>query len=150
MCVDVGGRTQMARAYRRTGRCLPKEPATQRSLRLFQKNSLDTYQITARSPQKSYHIKGDEFERAYKDYLSDFRSWKHQPHAQKWLIFPRNVGPNLSIDETAFTNGDLYTIISNKDAHGRKGALVAIVSGTKVENVVEAIQQIHRYGRTFK
>ena len=108
---------------------------------------MDTSPITARSLQKPYHIKGDEFERAYKDYLSDFRSWKHQPHAQKWLIFPRNIGPNLSIDETAFTNGDLYTIISNKDAHGRKGALVAIVSGTKVENVVEAIQQIHWYLR---
>lgn len=54
---------------------------------------------------------------------------------------------NLSIDETAFTNGDLYTIISNKDAHGRKGALLAIVSGTKVEDVVAAIQKIHWYLR---
>ena len=108
---------------------------------------MDTSPITARSLQKPYHIKGDEFERAYKNHLSDFRNWKHQPHAQKWLIFPRNIGPNLSIDETAFTNGDLYTIISNKEAHGRKGALVAIVSGTKVEDVVEAIRQIHWYLR---
>ena len=108
---------------------------------------MDTSPITARSLQKPYHINGDEFERAYKDYLSDFRKWKHQPHAQKWLIFPRNIGPNLCIDETALSNGDLYTIVSNKDAHGRKGALVAIVSGTKVEDVVSALLRIHWYLR---
>lgn len=108
---------------------------------------MDTSPITARSLQKPYHIKADEFVRAYKDYLSDFRTWKHQSHTQKWLIFPRNIGANLSIDETAFTNGDLYTIISNKDAHGHKGTLLAIVSGTKVEDVVAVIQKIHWYLR---
>lgn len=147
MCVVASGRIWKARAYQKTGIWLPKAPATQRSLRLFKKNSLDTSPITARSLQKPYHIKADEFGRAYKDYLSDFRTWKHQSHTQKWLIFPRNMVANLSIDETAFTNGDLYTIISNKDAHGRKGALLAIVSGTKVEDVVAAIQKIHWYLR---
>ena len=73
------------------------------------------------------------------------RRWKHREHAQKWLVFPKNIGPNLSIDETALSNGDLYTIVSNKDAHGRKGALVAIVSGTKVE--VDALNSLV-YART--
>ena len=108
---------------------------------------MDTSPITARSLQKPYHVKGDEFERAYKEHLSDFRSWKHKEHAQKWLVFPKNIGPNLSIDETALSNGDLYTIVSNKDAHGRKGALVAIVSGTKVDDVVDALLRIHWYLR---
>lgn len=80
--------------------------------------------------------------------MSDFRTWKHKSHTQKWLIFPRHIGPNLGIDETALSNGDLYTIISNKDAHGRKGALVAIVSDTKVEDVVKAVMQIHWYLRS--
>lgn len=53
------------------------------------------------SLQKPYHIKGKDFERAYKDYLSDFRTWKHLGHASKYLIFPRNLGPNVTIDETA-------------------------------------------------
>ena len=68
---------------------------------------MDTSPITARLLQKPYHIKGDEFERAYKDHLSDFRTWKHREHAQKWLVFPKNIGPNLSIDETALSNGDI-------------------------------------------
>lgn len=109
---------------------------------------MDTCPITARSLQRPYHIKGDEFERAYKEHLSDFKTWKHRGHARQWLVFPRNIGPNLSIDETAFSNGDLYTIVSNKDAHCRKGCLVAIVRGTKVEDVVAALKQIHWYLRS--
>ena len=100
------------------------------------------------SLQKPYHIKGKDFERAYKDYLSDFRTWKHLGHASKYLIFPRNLGPNVTIDETALSDGELYTIISNKDAHGGKGALIAIVKGTKVEDVVEALNKIFWYERS--
>ena len=103
---------------------------------------MDTTPITARSLQKPYKINADEFERAYKDHLSDYRTWEHLPHAKQWLIFPDNIGPHLSIDETALSNGELYTIVSNKDAHGKKGALVAIVLGTKVEDVVAALQRI--------
>ncbi|MCD8313562.1 MAG: transposase, partial [Bacteroidales bacterium] len=54
----------------------------------------------------------------------------------------QNVGPRLSIDETTLSNGDLYTVVSNKDVHGQKGALVAIVSGTKAEDVNRALWTI--------
>ena len=103
---------------------------------------MDTSPITARSLQKPYHIKGDEFERAYKDFLSGYRTWKELAHADQWLVFWKNIGPNLSIDETSLSDGELYTIVSNKDAHGGKGAVVAIVRGTKVEDVVAALKRI--------
>lgn len=48
----------------------------------LRKNCLDTFPITARSLQKPYHIKGDDFERAYKDFLSGYRSWKELSHAE--------------------------------------------------------------------
>ena len=48
-------------------------------------------------------------------------------------MFPKNIGPNLSIDETALSNGDLYTIVSNKDAHGRKGALLDLPNTKMVQ-----------------
>lgn len=85
---------------------------------------MDTSPITARSLQKPYHIKADEFERAYKDFLSGYRTWKELSHAEEWLVFYKNIGPHLSIDETALSDGELYTIISNKAAHGGKGAIV--------------------------
>ena len=58
------------------------------------------------------------------------------------MIFPENIGPRLSIDETALSQGELYTIITNKKAKGKKGALVAILSGTKVEPIVEQLLKI--------
>lgn len=92
---------------------------------------LETLPITARSFEKDYYIDGDEFGRAYKDHISGFRTWEELDHADEWLIFPKNVGPHVSIDETCLSTGEVYTIISNKDAHGRKGCIIAIVKGTK-------------------
>lgn len=40
------------------------------------------------------------------------------------------------------THGELYTIITNKAAKGRKGSIVAIVAGTKAEHVISIIEKI--------
>jgi transposase len=49
------------------------------------------------------------------------------------------MGEYLYIDETAFTNGELYTIVTNKKAKGKKGALVAMIKGTKAETVLRIL-----------
>lgn len=41
----------------------------------------------------------------------------------------------MSIDETAVSKDELYTIITNKDAHGGKGALIAILEGIKASSI---------------
>jgi len=74
--------------------------------------------------------------------LSDFPDWDQKDHADKWLVFPDNVGQKLSIDEISVTNGELYTIVTNKQAKGGKGALVAIVAGTKSSTVTEVLKKI--------
>lgn len=81
-------------------------------------------------------------QRQYKDYLSDFKSWSQKSHATDWLLFPENIGQHLSLDETAFSNGDLYTILTNKEAKGKKGAIVAMVKGTKAEAVIKILHKI--------
>lgn len=58
------------------------------------------------------------------------------------MLYPQNIGERLSIDETAFTNGDLYTILSNKSARGKKGTLVAMVKGTKSDVIIEILKKI--------
>lgn len=58
------------------------------------------------------------------------------------MLFPENIGEYLSIDETAFSNGDLYTIVTNKKAKGKKGALLAMIRGTKADTVVEILLKI--------
>jgi len=78
----------------------------------------------------------------YKDFLSDFKAWDQKSHAKKWLIFPKNIGKSLSIDETSLSNGELYTILTNKSGKGRKGTIVAMVAGTKADTVIEVIEKI--------
>ncbi|WP_420793184.1 ISAon1 family transposase [Polaribacter ponticola] len=81
-------------------------------------------------------------QRQYKDHLSDFKQWNQKSHAKQWLLFPKNIGKYISIDETAFSNGDLYTIVTNKNAKGKKGALIAMIKGTKAETVIKILQKI--------
>ena len=78
----------------------------------------------------------------YRVYLSGFLEWSEREHADKWLLFPENIGPYLSIDETSLSDDELYTIITNKEAKGRKGSIVAIIRGTKAEDVIEVLLKI--------
>lgn len=86
-----------------------------------------------------YKVDGKRFQKQYKNHLSEFKDWDQREHAADWLLYPENMGVSLSIDETAFTNGELYTIITNKSAKGQKGCLVAMVKGTKTDDVVDIL-----------
>lgn len=49
------------------------------------------------------------------------------------------------MDETCLSNGDVYTILTNKAAKGRKGALVAMIRGIATDVVSEILRRIpHR------
>ena len=102
---------------------------------------MDKYPISSKSLEKHYHIDGNQFSQQYKEHLSDFTQWDQKSHAHKWMIFPENIGANLIIDETSLTNGELYTIITNKAAKGQKGALVAMIQGTRSENIISILKK---------
>lgn len=68
--------------------------------------------------------------------------WEQKEHADKWILFEKNCGAKLSIDEIAVTNGELYTIVTNKKANGGKGSLVAIAAGTKATEVISILKKI--------
>ena len=103
---------------------------------------MDTYPVTARSLGLFYWTDGDTLERAYKEHLSGFMEWEDRGHADKYLLFEENFGLHMSIDETSTKDGELFTILSNKDGHGRKGSIAAIVRGTRVEDVVDALMKV--------
>ena len=98
--------------------------------------------MTCRTLEDYYHIDAHTFEKQYKEVLSGYRRWSELTHADEWLVFPDNIGENLAIDETSLSNGELYTIVTNRDRHGGEGCLVAIVSGTKSEDVIRALEEI--------
>ena len=74
--------------------------------------------------------------------MSDFHQWDQLPHATDWVLFEENIGSFLSIDETALSQGELYTVITNKEAKGKKGALVAMIKGTNSDTIRRVLEQI--------
>ena len=58
------------------------------------------------------------------------------------FFFQRTSAPCLSLDETALSQGELYTVITNKAAKGKKGALVAMIKGTQSETVRSILEKI--------
>jgi len=58
------------------------------------------------------------------------------------LIYPENFGSRMSIDETSLQNGELYTIVTNKDAKGKKGVLAALIKGTKSSVITDALRTV--------
>lgn len=87
-------------------------------------------------------MSGRKLQRQYKDYLSDFKKWDQLKHSKEYLVFPNNIGKHLSLDETALSHGELYTVLTNKSAKGKAGTIVAIIAGTSSEKVMEVLRKI--------
>jgi len=79
--------------------------------------------------------------------MSDFNDWNQKAHAKDYLLYPENIGEHLSIDETSMSQGELYTIVTNKNAKGKKGSIVAMISGTKAETVINVLNKIPKNKR---
>lgn len=102
---------------------------------------MDNETITAHQIGYTYMINSSTFAKRYKDTLSDFETWEQKEHASEWILLPQNVGKEQGIDETSLQS-ELYTIVHNKDAHGRKGAIIAVVKGTNPADVLRVLMQL--------
>ena len=90
---------------------------------------------------KANKLHPQTLEKQYKETLSDFREWEQKMNAEA-LVYPENFGEWMSIDETALYQGELYTIITNKDRLGKKGCLAALIKGTKNAVVSKALERV--------
>ena len=102
---------------------------------------MDSHPVPAMAVAEHYGMDGERLERQYKEHLSGYRDWDQLGHAEDWLLFPENMGRMLSIDETAPSQGELYTIVNNKESHNGKGTIVAIVRETKSEDVITVLER---------
>ncbi len=103
---------------------------------------LDTKPVSCKSVGDYFGVNGVLLEEQYRDHLSNFHDWDQLAHANDWILFEDNVGPFLSLDETALSQGELYTVLTNKEAKGKKGALVAMIKGTNSETVRTILEKI--------
>ena len=115
-----------------------KTPGTRLSneFSAFLKGFLDNYPIDSPSLEKHYGVKGSTIQRYYKNNLSNYRQWDQLAHCEKYILFPENISPYLSIDETSVSQGELYTIVTNKLKGGKKGGLVAVIKGTNSKDII--------------
>lgn len=102
---------------------------------------MDTYPVTAQCVGRFFRTDGKYLSRAYKEHLSGFEGWEQKPHADGWVLLEENMGERLGIDETMLHH-DLFTFLSNKDGHCKKGTLIAAVKGTTVRDVTKQLDRI--------
>lgn len=86
-------------------------------------------------------------ERQYRNNLSGYLRWDQLPHAEDYLLFEKNIGAYVCIDEVALSRGELYTILTNKEGHGRKGSLIAIIKGTDFRTISSVLLKLPRRRR---
>lgn len=108
---------------------------------------MDNTPVSCKSLSVYYHVDGKQLGEQYRSHLSGFMDWDQLGHAEDWILFKKNVGPYLSIDEVALTQGELYTVVTNKSGKGQKGTLVAMVSGTVSDRVIEVLKRIPKRSR---
>lgn len=103
---------------------------------------MDNHPISSFNLGQYFGVDGKQLQQQYKEHISDYHSWDQKSHAKQWMLFEHNLSPHLSIDETALSNGELYTIVTNKEARGRKGTIVAMIKGVQAEKIIEVLQRI--------
>ena len=94
--------------------------------------------MSIKSVAEFMHLKANVLNDYYKNHLSGFHSWNQKKHSEEFTLYACNLGEHLAIDESSLSNGELYTIVTNKDGHGRKGTLVAMVKGVKSDFIMRS------------
>ena len=87
-----------------------------------------------------YLINPNTLRRHFRKNTSGFATWGQKEHCEDYLIFPKNTGPLLSIDEVSLSKGELYTFVTNKEGRGKKGSMVACVKGTLAKDITDVLQ----------
>lgn len=108
---------------------------------------MDNHAISCNTLGELFGMDGDSFERQYRNHLSEYKTWDQRGHAEEWILFPKNIGAYIGIDEVALSQGELYTVVINKEAHGRKGSVIAIIHGTDAQKVSSVLLQLSRRRR---
>ena len=94
-----------------------------------------------------FSIDGELLERQYRNHLSGYLKWNQLSHAEEWLLFEKNIGAYVGIDEVCLSRGELYTILINKEKRGRTGSIIAIIKSTDVKTVTSILLKLSRRRR---
>ena len=103
---------------------------------------METTALSIKQIAQMYCVNGKHFADLYRNKISGYADWCEQELGCGFYFNAANIGPYMSLDETCLSNGDVYTILTNKTAHGRKGALAAMVRGVATDAVSAVLKKI--------
>jgi transposase len=63
--------------------------------------------------------------------VSGFNDWDQKSHCESYLLYPKNIGAFISIDEVCLSQGEMYTFVTVKSARGKQGTILASIKGTR-------------------
>ena len=113
----------------------------------FLRDYLDSSPISCKTLGRFFGVDGKRLQEQYVSHLSDFMGWDQPDTPRTGCCSLKTSVNTLSIDETSLSQGEIYTVLTNKAAKGRKGALVAIVKGTESETVIKVLCRIKEWAR---
>lgn len=58
------------------------------------------------------------------------------------MLYPDNMGEQLSIDEVSLSKGELYTFVTNKKGRSKRGTLVASIKGTRSQDIIDVLERL--------
>ena len=111
-------------------------------MHFFLKEEIERSPVEISAVAITNKLKPNTLEKQYKNVLSGYQEFKKKKEKEierESFVFPENFGSDMAIDETCLVGGDLFTIVLNKKAKGKKGALAAIIKGTKSSIITRAI-----------
>jgi len=111
-------------------------------LLFFLKEEIERNPIEVSTVAIANKLKANTLEKQYKNVLSDYQKFKKKKEneiEEEAFVFSENFSEDMAIDETGLIDGELYTIVINKKAKGKKGTLAAIIKGTKSSIITRAI-----------
>jgi len=98
-----------------------------------------------------YGVNGATLASLYKYRLSGYTEWEGmkvlEDSSACYVLYPQNCGKFLSIDETALSRDEVFTIVTNKDGHGGKGTLVAMISSIASADIIAVLRKIDQQRR---
>ena len=87
-------------------------------------------------------LNGQILSKQYKEAICGYRKWDKLEHADEYILFPENIGADLGLDKTSLSNGEVYTLLTDKEAHGRNGTLVAMIRGVAADAASHVLRKL--------
>ena len=84
----------------------------------FLKKIADTKALPCKTIGKLHGVDGRKFQRQYRKSISNYKDWQQKSHAEDYVIFPENLSTELSLDEVALSDGELYSVLTSKKFKG--------------------------------